>query len=126
MYSRILDLLNKRELEKVKEKWWTKTNADDCPKREDPSDGIALKNIGGVFLVILVGVGMGIVTLIFEYFYYRVKEAPKLVDDPIAERRNTFFLSNDEDGHSNNSIYSNFPALRMRARSHSLSFNFKS
>ena len=41
----------------------------DCPKVEDESDGISIKNIGGVFLVIFIGIGLGLVTLGFEYYW---------------------------------------------------------
>ncbi len=66
---RILKLLNQRELEHLKEKWWNQNpNKKDCPKVEDESDGISIQNIGGVFIVILVGIALSIVTLAFEYW----------------------------------------------------------
>ena len=40
---------------------------------QDESDGISIANIGGVFIVILSGIVLSIITLIFEYFYYRNK-----------------------------------------------------
>lgn len=52
-------------------KWWDNNpEAVDCPKPEDPSDGISVANIGGVFIVILVGIGMAIVILCIEYYFY--------------------------------------------------------
>lgn len=52
-------LLNKRELEKLKEKWWRNDNVQsECQKPEDQSDGISIQNIGGVFIVIFVGIAM--------------------------------------------------------------------
>lgn len=67
--GRILKLLNQRDLEALKEKWWNNNpNKKDCPKAEDESDGISIQNIGGVFIVILVGIALSIVTLAFEYW----------------------------------------------------------
>ena len=50
----ILQLLNKRVLEDLKTFWWDYERKE-CPKVEDESDGISIKNIGGVFLVIFIG-----------------------------------------------------------------------
>lgn len=69
MRSRLLQLLNQRELEKMKEFWLKKRIK--CSKVEDLQDGIPVTNIGGVFVVILVGIIMAIVTLICEYSWYK-------------------------------------------------------
>ncbi|XP_017881042.1 ionotropic receptor 25a isoform X2 [Ceratina calcarata] len=68
----ILILLNKRKLEKLKEKWW-KENPErkDCDSEYNQSDGISIHNIGGVFVVIFLGIIFACVTLAFEYWYYR-------------------------------------------------------
>ncbi|CAI2356710.1 unnamed protein product [Caenorhabditis sp. 36 PRJEB53466] len=72
--SAILMLLNQRRLETLKEKWWTDNpNKVTCPDSSDESDGISIQNIGGVFIVILAGIGLSIVTLAFEYYYYKRK-----------------------------------------------------
>ncbi|VDO92009.1 unnamed protein product [Soboliphyme baturini] len=68
----ILQLLNQRELETLKENWWNKNpNKKNCLKPDSESDGISIINIGGVFIVILIGIGLSMTTLIFEYFYNR-------------------------------------------------------
>ncbi|KAF8356358.1 glr-7, partial [Pristionchus pacificus] len=70
--SAILLLLNQRRLEALKEKWWNDNpKRKVCPDQTDESDGISIQNIGGVFIVILAGIVLSIVTLTFEYFYYR-------------------------------------------------------
>ena len=66
----ILQLLNQRVLEDLKTRWWD-YNKTRCPKVEDESDGISIKNIGGVFLVIFIGIGLGLITLGFEYYWYK-------------------------------------------------------
>ncbi|TKR81531.1 hypothetical protein L596_015387 [Steinernema carpocapsae] len=68
----ILQLLNKRKLEILKEKWWAENpNKMVCPSLEDDSNGISIQNIGGVFIVILAGIVLALITLIFEYFCTR-------------------------------------------------------
>lgn len=71
--------MNKRFLEKLKEDWWK--NRKQCEKVEDQSDGISIQNIGGVFIVIFVGIGMACVTLVFEYWWYKYrKTTPKITN----------------------------------------------
>lgn len=66
-------------MEKLKEDWWK--DKKKCEKVEDQSDGISIQNIGGVFIVIFVGIGMACVTLIFEYWWYKYRKAtPKITD----------------------------------------------
>lgn len=74
-------LLNKRQLEKLKEKWWKKEDVSTkCEKPEDQSDGISIQNIGGVFIVIFVGIGMACITLLFEFWYYKFRKTPKVLN----------------------------------------------
>ncbi|XP_064468502.1 ionotropic receptor 25a-like [Ornithodoros turicata] len=70
--SAILKLLNQRRLEGLKETWWNKNPAKvTCDDSERQSDGISIRNIGGVFIVIFIGVVMACITLAFEYCYYK-------------------------------------------------------
>ena len=64
-----MSLLNHRELEKLKDKYWN--IPQNCEKQDDQSGGISINNIGGVFIVIFVGIGLACITLIAEYYYYR-------------------------------------------------------
>lgn len=76
-------MLNDRFTETLKDKWWKKRLQ--CSKIEDQQDGISIANIGGVFIVILVGIGLAIITLIFEYFWFKYhRHATKIID--IAQR----------------------------------------
>ncbi|XP_045465403.1 ionotropic receptor 25a-like [Harmonia axyridis] len=76
----ILQLLNRRELERLKEKWWTKNpNKAKCEQQENQSDGISIQNIGGVFIVIFVGIGLACITLAFEYWWYKYRKVSKVV-----------------------------------------------
>ncbi|XP_034234147.1 ionotropic receptor 25a isoform X1 [Thrips palmi] len=77
----ILQLLNKRKLEKLKERWWsTNPEIKKCDKQDDQQDGISIQNIGGVFIVIFVGIGLACVTLAFEYYWYKYKRNPRVTD----------------------------------------------
>ncbi|XP_017786976.1 PREDICTED: ionotropic receptor 25a [Nicrophorus vespilloides] len=76
----ILQLLNKRQLERFKEKWWTNNpKAIKCEKQDDQSDGISIQNIGGVFIVIFVGIGLACITLAFEYWWYKYRKGSKVI-----------------------------------------------
>lgn len=73
-------LLNKRKLEKIKEDWWKNEEYQaKCEKPEDQADGISIQNIGGVFIVIFVGIGMACLTLVFEYWWYKYRKNTKIV-----------------------------------------------
>lgn len=81
IFYRILQLLNKRQLERLKEKWWSgNPEAKKCEKPEDQSDGISIQNIGGVFIVIFVGIGLACITLAFEYWWYKYRKGSRIVD----------------------------------------------
>lgn len=81
-----MQLLNKRHLEKLKEDWWNSAEyKSKCDKIEDQSDGISIQNIGGVFIVIFVGIGMACITLVFEYWWYKLRKTPKVTD--VAEAK---------------------------------------
>jgi len=67
-------LLNQRKLETLKERWWNQNPLKKiCEDDDDSGGGISIYNIGGVFIVIFVGIGLAILTLIFEYWYYKVR-----------------------------------------------------
>lgn len=91
----ILKLLNQRKLETLKERWWNQNpKKQKCDKDSGQSDGISIQNIGGVFIVIFVGIGLACITLAFEYWYYKhrmggakvgeVDGTPGLDDNAIA------------------------------------------
>lgn len=75
--SAILKLLNQRRLENLKESWWNNNDAvkKECQGSRRQSDGISIKNIGGVFIVIFIGVILACITLVIEYWYFKKKES---------------------------------------------------
>lgn len=121
----ILTLLNKRQLEKLKEKWWKNDEMRaKCDKSEDQSNGISIDNIGGVFIVIFVGIGMACITLIFEYWWYKYRKTPKIIDVSEAptskkdiQRISNKLVSNSGlilSDRENSNIKSNNPLLKHR------------
>nr|WHU27575.1 ionotropic receptor 25a [Matsumurasca onukii] len=108
--SAILQLLNQRDLEKLKEKWWNNNkHKETCQKQDDQSDGISINNIGGVFIVIFVGIGLSCVTLAFEYWWYKYRK-PKVVN---PQRRDPAEFPTK---HRLRSLAADFPALQQRHR----------
>ncbi|KAF2353180.1 Receptor ligand binding region [Trinorchestia longiramus] len=77
----ILKLLNQRKLEMLKERWWNQNPEKKvCEEENDQSDGISIENIGGVFIVIFVGIGLACITLAIEYWWYRQRKSPSVSD----------------------------------------------
>ncbi|KAG6445268.1 hypothetical protein O3G_MSEX003820 [Manduca sexta] len=77
----ILRLLNERKLENLKETWWNNNpNSMKCEKQDDQSDGISIQNIGGVFIVIFMGIGLACITLGVEYWWYKWRKRPLVGD----------------------------------------------
>ena len=82
----ILKLLNERQLETLKDKWWNENpNAAKCPNSDDESNGISIQNIGGVFIIILAGIVLSFITLIFEYLYYKRKRNHRKDEKPVTD-----------------------------------------
>lgn len=57
----------------MKEKWWKIIDtSDNCPFSGDgKNEGISIHNIGGIFIVTFVGIGMAFGVLIIEFFYMK-------------------------------------------------------
>lgn len=79
-------------MERLKEKWWSNNPAakKDCDKQDDQSDGISIQNIGGVFIVIFVGIGLACITLAFEYWWYKYRKGSKIIDVQEAPHKSNF------------------------------------
>ena len=103
-------LLNERKLEGLKEKWWnqnpnkadvsaklttlyvTKDKAvfiqlfflKNCAEDEEDTGAISLDNLGGVFIVLIAGIFLAVITLGFENCYYKKKD-PFLVESVVVK-----------------------------------------
>lgn len=53
--------------------------AQQCDKQDDQSEGISIQNIGGVFIIIFVGIGLASITLAFEYWWYKYRKTSKVI-----------------------------------------------
>ena len=70
-----MQLTNNRFLEGLKEKWWTKNeDTEECEEVDDQSEGISIRNIGGVFIVIFTGIIVACIVLAFEYWWYKYRK----------------------------------------------------
>lgn len=85
--SRILKLLNERQLEALKEQWWHKNaKKQECTNVEEETTGISIQNIGGVFILILGGIMISLVILVIEFFYYKHQEKKTRSKDVAMQR----------------------------------------
>lgn len=94
--TRILQLLNKRYLEKLKERWWKRQKK--CMKLDDQSDGISIQNIGGVFIVIFVGIVLACITLVFEYWWYKYRKVTPRITNVVESVENSEKMMRKEQG----------------------------
>uniref|UniRef100_A0A1A9W8M4 Ionotropic glutamate receptor C-terminal domain-containing protein n=1 Tax=Glossina brevipalpis TaxID=37001 RepID=A0A1A9W8M4_9MUSC len=69
----LLELQKDRYFEELKAKYWNRSRAN-CPLSEE-QEGITLESLGGVFIATTFGLGLAMITLIVEVFYYKNKEA---------------------------------------------------
>jgi len=84
----ILKLLNQRKLETLKERWWNQNPQKKvCEEDDNDGGGISIHNIGGVFIVIFVGIGLAIITLGIEYWYYKYKAPQSRVGSADPNRK---------------------------------------
>ncbi|KAL0853115.1 hypothetical protein ABMA27_012881 [Loxostege sticticalis] len=73
----LLDLQKERFLEQLASKYWNESARQACPDA-DESEGITLESLGGVFIATLFGLGLAMITLAWEVFYYKRKEKNKV------------------------------------------------
>lgn len=69
----ILQLINQRFMEILREKWWTNNPDRVVCDNNDESEGISIENIGGVFIIIFAGVTLSFIVWAVERFVYKTK-----------------------------------------------------
>ncbi|GAB6024065.1 hypothetical protein CHUAL_008778 [Chamberlinius hualienensis] len=74
----LLELQKDRYFEMLSQKYWNASLKKQCPDSEE-SEGITLASIGGVFIATLVGLAIGMITLVGEIFYYKKQKKSKVV-----------------------------------------------
>ncbi|XP_045456697.1 glutamate receptor ionotropic, kainate 5 [Melitaea cinxia] len=86
----LLDLQKERFLEQLASKYWNESARQACPDA-DESEGITLESLGGVFIATLFGLGLAMITLAWEVFYYKRKQRNKVQNvDATVEKREAF------------------------------------
>ncbi|KAB0792599.1 hypothetical protein PPYR_01851 [Photinus pyralis] len=78
----ILDLQRERFFDFLQTKYWNTSIRGDCSDF-DESEGITLESLGGVFIATLVGLGLAMLTLAGEIFYYKKKNDDMNVPKPV-------------------------------------------
>lgn len=70
--QRILYLQDKQIIKKLYTKWWTSMyiNQTCDNEKKEPSNALSIQNLGGVFVVLVGGIGVSIVLALFEFIYY--------------------------------------------------------
>lgn len=78
----ILELQKDRYFELLSSKYWNSTLRSLCPTLDD-SEGITLRSLGGVFIATLVGLGIAMIVLAFEVYFYQKdqKKQSNMVQD---------------------------------------------
>lgn len=69
----ILQLINQRFMEILREKWWINNPKRVLCDNNDESEGISIENIGGVFIIIFAGVLLSFLFWAVERFVYKTK-----------------------------------------------------
>ncbi|XP_063632316.1 ionotropic receptor 25a [Cydia splendana] len=85
----LLDLQKERLLEQLAAKYWNETARQQCPDA-DESEGITLESLGGVFIATLFGLGLAMITLAWEVFYYKRKEKNKVRQEEETKPKKAF------------------------------------
>ncbi|KAL3278034.1 hypothetical protein HHI36_013375 [Cryptolaemus montrouzieri] len=77
----ILQLLNNRQLEEIKQKWWSgNPNRVKCKHVGKEAEGISIQNIGGIFVVVAVAIILSFISLLYELYYYKFRNRNEVVD----------------------------------------------
>lgn len=78
--SRIFQLIHSGYIEKLKAKWWSPENYDkNCQESDDVANEISIRNIGGLFVLILIGIWVSSLILLFEFYWFKYFERPKIL-----------------------------------------------
>lgn len=101
----IYKLKQSGSIDSLKNKWWYELfPKKKCYEHRKLYNGITLKNAGGIFIVIAIGVILTVVSLWIENWYYdmrtrddmrkaRAKGSPSNSDDPMKRKVKTVYCS---------------------------------
>ena len=109
-YFRMLELINNRVLEELTDTWWDSNELKkECPRIEDETDGISIKNIGGVFLVIVIGTILSLIVLAVEVYYYKIRPNREAREYRISRTARQHMSNGLQSGTSLETLTSNVP-----------------
>lgn len=67
-------------MDELKAKWWNRNIRNtECKVHDNVPHEISIRKIGGLFILLMIGICGSIVTLIFEYLWFKHYKAPKAV-----------------------------------------------
>lgn len=84
MNSRIFELANRGFVDELQTKWWNREQHKlKCTEHDDEADEISVDNIGGLFILILIGISISVLAIAMEFFWFRYYKIPKIIVAPI-------------------------------------------
>uniref|UniRef100_A0A1I8QEN6 Uncharacterized protein n=1 Tax=Stomoxys calcitrans TaxID=35570 RepID=A0A1I8QEN6_STOCA len=109
----LLELQEQGELEKLKRKWWNEMGANLCSTKKEQADAqpLKLENLGGIYIVLIVGSVMAMIHGIISWmgFVYRKAKSHKVGLKVAFKEELKFvleFTTYNRDLKSANSVYS--------------------
>ena len=106
----MLELINNRVLEELTNTWWDSNELKkECPRIEDETDGISIKNIGGVFLVIVIGTIVSLIVLAAEVYYYKIRPSREAREYKVGRTARQHMNNGIQSGTSLETLTSNVP-----------------
>ncbi|KAG8040310.1 hypothetical protein G9C98_000881, partial [Cotesia typhae] len=76
----LIELEKNYTMERLKKKWWDNNpkRVYNCPERINRSEGLHIRNIGGIFIVLAVGNVLGFLLVILQYWWYCIRSRTRL------------------------------------------------
>ncbi|XP_073816653.1 glutamate receptor ionotropic, kainate 2-like [Musca autumnalis] len=109
----LLELQEQGELEKLKRKWWREMGSNLCSTKQEQADAAPLnmENLGGIYIVLIVGSGMAMIHGIISWICFVIKKARSHKVSLKAAFKEEFkfvleFTTYTRDLKTSNSIYS--------------------
>lgn len=88
MVSRIFELANRRFLDELQAKWWNRDERNmKCKEYDEIADEIAVDNIGGLFILILIGIFISLGVIVVEYLWFKYYIKPKMACVALLNRQ---------------------------------------
>ncbi|XP_050390554.1 ionotropic receptor 25a [Patella vulgata] len=95
----ILQLQSEVVLDALQQKWWTGDNSNQSCSTIDESDGLTFHTVGGIFLVVIFGMGLGLLVSLVEIMWYNIRPRAqsKIKQHTLNEQNSRTNLADDFD-----------------------------